>query len=61
MYYDRIWNECRDDFKREFQRLWQKRENERNGNFLIEIILNKIVYLNRWNYTGTPGNMDIRI
>jgi hypothetical protein len=32
MYYDRIWNECRDEFKREFQHLWQKRERERNGN-----------------------------
>ena len=31
MYYTRVWNECRDEFKREFQRLWQKRERERNG------------------------------
>ncbi|CAF3559082.1 unnamed protein product [Adineta steineri] len=34
MYYDRIWNECRDDFKREFHHLWQKREKERNGGIL---------------------------
>jgi hypothetical protein len=32
MYYDRVWNECRDEFKREFHHLWQKRERERNGN-----------------------------
>lgn len=31
MYYNRVWNECRDEFKREFQHLWQKRERERNG------------------------------
>jgi hypothetical protein len=31
-YYDRVWNECRDEFKREFHHLWQKRERERNGN-----------------------------
>ena len=30
-YYDRIWNECRDEFKREFQHLWQKRERDGNG------------------------------
>ncbi|CAF1171043.1 unnamed protein product [Rotaria magnacalcarata] len=36
MYYDRIWNECRDEFKREFQHLWQKREKERNGGVLPE-------------------------
>ncbi|CAF2962491.1 unnamed protein product [Rotaria sp. Silwood2] len=35
-YYDRIWNECRDEFKREFQHLWQKREKERNGGVLPE-------------------------
>jgi hypothetical protein len=38
MYYDRIWNECRDEFKREFHHLWQKREKERNGN------RNKFIY-----------------
>jgi len=32
MYYDRVWNECRDEFTREFHHLWQKRERERNGN-----------------------------
>jgi len=36
MYYDRVWNECRDEFKREFQHLWQKRERERNGNLSRE-------------------------
>ncbi|UJR30370.1 hypothetical protein I4U23_017905 [Adineta vaga] len=36
MYYDRIWNECRDEFKREFQHLWQKRERERNGGISLE-------------------------
>jgi hypothetical protein len=35
MYYDRVWNECRDEFKREFHHLWQKRERERNGNASI--------------------------
>ena len=29
-YYDRVWNQCRDEFKREFQHLWQKRERTRN-------------------------------
>ncbi|CAF0891343.1 unnamed protein product [Adineta ricciae] len=33
-YYNRIWNECRDDFKREFQHLWQKRERDGNGGVL---------------------------
>jgi hypothetical protein len=36
MYYDRVWNECRDEFKREFHHLWQKRERERNGNLSPE-------------------------
>ncbi len=43
MYYDRVWNECRDDFKREFHHLWQKRERERNGNSSLSIdLLTKI-------------------
>lgn len=30
MYYNRIWQECRDDFKREFEYLWQKHQQKQN-------------------------------
>ena len=30
MYYNRVWQECRDDFKREFEYLWQKHQQKQN-------------------------------
>ena len=47
VYYDRIWNECRDDFKREFHHLWQKRERERNGNlpFSVDSVIECVFFV----------------